>query len=252
MDQMPQDPQPQTPPPAHTGEPHHTPVAAAGSKLKISFNGIDWKKEIMNAIEILKMNKTKMHEIAKDEKATTVGLSFILVPQIISLIIAIVGAGGFMGYLHGSYILGGVANFGFVSFYNIGLILPFLFIYGVHLVSTKFFQGKGDMWGYFRVVSYVFAASIISTLLLLIMTITSADLIGLANLVNWAIFIVALVVSYFWMMEGYHMTQQNAIIAPIVSMVVAGLIIWLVSSVLFPNPFADLANQLSKYSNGLR
>lgn len=202
-----------------------------GQKGSLSFAGIDWKKEVMNAIEILKLNKMKMQEVAKDNKATTVGLIFIIVPQIISLIIAVLFTGQFIGWIHGSYIL--------------GMITPFLFVYAAHFTATKFFQGKGDLIAYFRVVSYTNIISVITIVIALLMYAGKIDLLGLASLIMLAIGIWMLIVSYHLLMENYHTTSQNTIIVLIIAFVAVSIIVLIINRILFPNPLEQFSSELN-------
>ena len=169
---------------------------------------------------------------------TTVGLAFILVPQILSLIIAVIFSKGFIGWLHGSYI--------------IGMITPFLFVLGAHFCATKFFQGKGDAIAYFRVLAYTNIIAIVGTAVVLLMYIGGMDLLGLYSLVSLAMGIWMLIVTYTILMESYQMTSQNTIITMIITIVAVGIVVFLLNKFLFPNPFEEIANKLNDYTRYLK
>jgi len=223
---------------AHEHEQHaHMGTPAATSKFTLSFHGIDWQKEVMNAIEILKLNKTKMHEVAKDEKATTVGMTFIIVPQILAIIISMIMVGGYVGYAQGTYI--------------IQLITPFLFIYALHVIAVKFFQGKGDLIPLFRVISYASVISILVPVVLLLGWI-SWGLMGLMSLVLLVVGVWQLIVAYTILTETHHMTSQNTIITMVIAIVVVGIIMYLLQRLLFPNPWEEMASKLNDYTRYFR
>lgn len=204
----------------------------SGEKFTVNFSGIDWQQEVKNAIEILKLNKTKMHEVAKNEKANTVGLVFIILPSLLSLIIVVAAARGFIGWAHGSYIM--------------QMISPFLFFYAVHFCATQFFQGKGNVVEFFRVVSYTYVIYLLIPVLVLL-SFVSLTLAGLVGLVTIAAGIWALIVSYHILMETYHVTSANAILTLVIAIVAVGIIVSIVQNMLFPAPTLGDLMRLTPY-----
>ena len=217
-------------PPEH--QPHHP-----SSQKSMSFNGIDWKREIHRALAILKLDKKMMHEVANDEKATKVGTAFIVVPQLVALLLAVIFHGGFVGFIHGRYLL--------------AIVGSFLLIYGVYFVATKWFKGKGDLMQYFRPVAYTNVLSVLVPVLVLL-SIISWGLASLIGVVMLLVGIWMLIVSYYILLEAYHVTSKNAVITLVIAILATGIIIGIVQNVLFPNPFEELANEWGRAINRLK
>lgn len=208
-----------------SGMDHHAAAHSADSmKFKFSLSDIDWKAEVMDAIEVLKMNKTKIHEVSMREKATSVGIVFIVVPQILAAILT---------YITYSRLFGASGWQFFVASGLVGIISPFLFIYAIHFIGNKFFQGKGQLLPYFRVVSYVNVVSILTPVILLLALVAPA-IGGLAGLVALAVAIWALVISYKLLMEMYKMTSTNTILTIIIAAVAVGIVTSIINGIFLP------------------
>lgn len=206
----------------HTQSGTHNP-----SSMKFSFNlsGVNWKDEIMDAIEIFKMNKAKIHDISMREKATSVGIVFIAVPQILAAIMSTIVLSNLIGF-NVQYLIGSLI---------VGVVAPFLFIYAVHFVANKFFQGKGELMPYFRVVSYINVVTVLTPVILLLSLVVPA-LGALAGLVALVVGIWALVISYKLLMEMYKTNSTNTILTLIIAAVAVGIVTSIVNSLFLPKP----------------
>jgi len=184
---------------------------------------IDFGKEVRDAIEIIKLNKTKMKEIAGKKSSTKIGIVFIVVPIVLNALLSFFSVGGSWG-----------------GYYTYLSVLPIIsLILGILILSyvaEKFFKGKGDHESFFRVISYSCLLLWINTVFLLLSTLglwgISASLLytipGLISL--WII-----VVTYFALIEIHQLSSENAVITIIVGFI-ASIIINSILQAFYPKP----------------
>ena len=110
----------------------------------------DFKKEFMNAIEILKLNEKKMSDISTRKTTATAAFLFILM--------------GVVSMSLGSYFMLSVVwrpSIGFLLVNMVvSLVTAFVAIFAIDFVASQFFKGKGNFGQLFRVMGYMYALMI--------------------------------------------------------------------------------------------
>ncbi len=229
------DPSSSTPQPSH--QPAHTPevkhdMGTPHAKFSLNFNGIDWKKEIMDAIEVVKMNKAKWHEVAARDKATTAGFTFIVAPQLLLFIIALISGST---YFFLSYVISGLCTL--------------VFLYACDLAAKKAFHGKGDFLSLFRVGSYMGVIFLLQPVIGLL-SFASYSLWALVGIAPIAVGILMIIVAYHYLMENYKLDSNNAIITIVIAAVSDGIVYAVLTAILvplfIPKPLNDLNNAINR------
>lgn len=164
-------------------------------------------KEIKDAVEILKLNKLKMAEVAARPAATKWGFVIILAPVVVNLILMAIRMPSGFGSIFSAYIL-----WPFVI--PVASFVAMIFI--INFVAEKVFNAKGDYWSLFKVLAY---ASIVLWVSVIPWIIGSFDSYQLFNLILFAGGIWTLVVAYHWLMEHNKLNQQNAVVTLVISIV---------------------------------
>lgn len=176
--------------------------------------------EVKDAIEILKLNKVKMAEIAAKPAATKWGWIILAIPIVVNLVLMFVRLpSGIMDFLS-SYLL-------WTILIPVASFVGMIFI--IDIVASKMFNAKSDFWGLFRVLAY---ASIVMWVTILPWLLMGSNLYSLFNLLNLAAGIWCLVVTYKMLMEHYKLNQQNTVVALVVSIVGYLLVQYILGSVL--------------------
>lgn len=142
----------------------------------------DFKKEFMNAIEILKLNEKTMQEIATRKTTATAAFLFVLI-SIVAMSL-------------GSYLMFPSAwrpSVGYL-FINmlISLIAFFVVVFVIDYTASQFFKGKGNYGQLFRVMGYAYVVMIPYILLAIIPSLFS--LIGLVTGI-WMLIVVFKAIS---------------------------------------------------------
>jgi hypothetical protein len=110
----------------------------------------DFKKEFMNAIEILKLNEKTMHEISTRKTTATAAFLFILM--------------GVVATSLGTYFMFPSAWRPSVTYLLISMVVSlvaaFVAIFAIDFVASKFFKGKGNFGQLFRVMGYAYVVMI--------------------------------------------------------------------------------------------
>ncbi|MFA6991797.1 MAG: Yip1 family protein [Candidatus Gracilibacteria bacterium] len=186
----------------------------------MSVNNMPIVGELRDAVEILKLNKAKMAEIAGKKSATKWGWIILAVPAVVNLVLMVLRVpSGFLDFL-GSYLMWTV-------------LIPFLsyvaVIFVIDIVASKMFNAKSDFWGLFRVLAY---ASLVMWVSILPWLLGGSNLYNLFNLLTFVAGIWTLVVSYTMLMAHYKLSQQNAVIALVVSIVGYMIIQYILGSLL--------------------
>lgn len=181
---------------------------------------MDIVHEIKTAVEILKLNKVKMSEVAHHKDATLVGIGFLIVPSILNVVLVYLSCGAGFGGIFSKYLLW-------------PLMIPALSfaatIFLVSLVAEKFFHGNKDHVGFFRIMAYASVLLWINVLPFLMGLIgLGINSYSLFNLVGAAGSLYLLYVLYYVLMEHHKLNKEKAVYV----IVAAFLISIVVSSVL--------------------
>jgi len=167
-------------------------------KEKIPF----WS-DIMDALAIVKLEEPKMREIAAKKGdwrfcGVVLGLPFIL-----NLVLS--------GFIFPS---GFGAIFGTFVFW--GLAIPILsligMIYAMSYLAKKFFGGKGEVLGFFRVVCYASILLWLTVGAYLLGALGLMEPLGLANLIIMAAVVWLFVVAFKMLLFYHKLSNENAAI----------------------------------------
>lgn len=184
----------------------------------MSFN-INIQKEFKDAIEILKLNKAKMGEVASRESATKVGAAVIVLPVLVNWVLYTLTFPSrffvfFKSFTYGKFLV--------VALSSVAMI--FLLSY----VAKQFFKGKGDHVRFFRILAYASVltwVSIIPHLFIFVPFWTFGSLFGF---ISSAATIWLLVVAHKALIEEHKLSSENAILA----LLVGAISWWIVGSIL--------------------
>lgn len=153
---------------------------------------MDFKKSVMNAIEIVKLNGSVMTKVAADKDATGMGV----------LIIAIAGVAAAIGALN---------PFGIIMMPIAYLIGTFIGIGIIHLLA-KLFGGKAKFSEFYRTSSHAYVVNWIA-----IIPILGPMVSGIAGLWN-------LVVTVFVLKNVHKLTTGKAVVVVLIPVVIAIII----------------------------
>lgn len=166
------------------------------------------ESEFYDAIEIIKLNKAKMKEVAGRKNATKIGAGIIAVPIILNAL--------FFGLSFGG------AFYVYQSIISIASIVVSIFL--ISLVAVKFFKGKGKHEEFFRVISYGFLLNWVTVIASLLLFLNFWSFLSLFNLVSLVVIIWQLVITYYALIEVHQINSTNSVISIILG-VIGGLIV---------------------------
>ncbi len=182
---------------------------------KVDFKGVNlenFKRGLMDILEMLKLNKAKFHEVAARESE---GLGLALTYFVLAALLSALGPVVF-GYR--VPILGTIRMD--IGTALIGALLQIvggvLFVYVLHFIAGKF-GGKAHISGYFRVMGYVSLLMVFGFLTFI------PILMSLASL--WA-----LVVSFIAIRETQSLDNANTFFVMLLTMFVGAVIISIIGS----------------------
>lgn len=181
---------------------------------------MDLVHQFKDAIEILKLNKLKMAQVAGKKDSTLFGIGFLLVPGILNVILAaLIFPSGFGG-IFSKYLLWPIM-IPALSFAATILLVSF--------VAEKVFHGQKDHVGFFRIMAYASVVLWVSVLPFFMGLIgLGVDAYSLFNLVGLAGGLYLLYVMYNVLMEHHKLNKEKAIY----TIVAAFFISIIVSSIL--------------------
>jgi hypothetical protein len=193
------------------------------SMEKITFSSV--KSIVMEAVEVLKLNKAAISKVAADEKMTVWAFVILLAPFVVNTL------------------LGAIQSVQFFGLQMKIFLIPVLCMVGViflmSLVAQMAFKARGDHMAFFRVIGFAGIAGFASVIPVLLGTIGIADTYSFFNIVNGLAGIWMLVVTYNVLMSYYKLNQQNAIITIVVG-IVAAMILQSLLGTLFIGRFYEL------------
>lgn len=165
--------------------------------------------EIKDAVAVLKLDRVKMAEIAKNKESTLVGVGILVVPAVLNLILVSLSYDSGFGSAFSKYLLWPI-------------LIPVLSfvatIFLVSLVAEKFFHGGKDHLGFFRIMAYASIVLWVNVLPFLMGFIgMGIDAYSLFNLVGLAGNIYLLYVLYYVLMEHHKLNKERAVYAIIVA-----------------------------------
>lgn len=172
------------------------------------------KAQLFDALEIVKLNKAKMAEVALRPSATKWGVVILAIPALLNWIFsALTYPSGLFTIFH-SYVFGAIL---------VPVLSLVAMIFVISLVAEKFFGAKGAHVGFFRVLAYGTILLWISIIPYLLALLGLWFFGGLFGLVSLAAGIWLLIVSYHLLVEYHKLSKQNAVFA-----LIAGIIGYLI------------------------
>lgn len=185
--------------------------------------------ELKDAVEIVKLNKPKMSEVAKRPHATKMAVIFLVVPFVVTLILAILSFPSGFGSIFSGFLLWPI-------FIPIVSIVAMIFC--MSIVSKKFFKGVGNDLEFFRTLSYPAAAILaLNVVPFLLMLLIGFNAYSLANLINICAMAWTLVVSYYFLPEHHKTNQQDTIIVVVIGVLTYFVVAYLLGMVLMQGTY---------------
>ncbi len=191
-------------------------------------NDLPFMAEAKDAIEILKLDKAKMAQVAGNPAATKWGVFFLVVPAVVNLILSALTFPSGFGSIMSRYVLW-PALIPVLSFIG-GLYL-------IHVAATKLFKASGDFWGFFRIASYSYLIYWLTLIPALLMTVSFFAGGGLGELIKLVASLWTLVVAYHVMTDYYKLNQQNAVLALIIGVVAFVIVLYILGGALVGSSF---------------
>lgn len=163
-----------------------------------------------DAIAVLKLENSKMVEIAGRKEATKWGIVILVVPPVANFILAALNFSSGIGVIFSRFLLWPI-------------FIPVLSIVGttflISFVAKSMFKGAGNHIAFFNVIAYSGAVLWITIIPFFLAFLGFLDAFGLFNLISIASAIWMLVVTYRMLMIHHKLNQQDATVT-----IVAGII----------------------------
>lgn len=167
--------------------------------------------EVKEAIEVLRLNKVKMADVARRKETLMYGIIFIAVPTVLNL------------FLTG---LSFPSGFGaiFTGFVFWSVLIPVLSYaataFLVSLLAEKVFHGKGDHVGFFKIIAYASVVLWPTVAAFALMALGLVDAWGLFGLVNLLGGLWILYVTYNALMEHHKLDKEKAVYVVIAAVII--------------------------------
>lgn len=207
--------------PEQQSEPTPPPQAPSPNPGQSSPHVEGFKAAIMDAIEILKLNKNKMREVMESPGATMYAWIFLLAPAIINTLILVTWLGRWGFRWHAPMVI----------LQPIGIIV---FVYAMHFTAVKLFKGKGELKKFFRAYGYANAVQLLNIPFTLLWMLGVYAIASLSSLVILAAAIIALIVTYNAMKENYQLSAENTIFSFIIAIIITAVVNMVLTSMLLP------------------
>jgi hypothetical protein len=164
----------------------------------------DFKNEMGNAWEIIKLDSKKMHDVAARKTTATAALLFFIIASLATSL------GMFLPWLKFGFPIGSMLVAALVYFVS---YIVMVFVYD--FVASQFFQGKGKYGELFRVLGYgslVMVAALIPVL---------GGLVGI-----WY-----LVINYKALTVVKKLNPTHTVFTIIISVLVIGVLMWILNAI---------------------
>lgn len=166
---------------------------------------------IKDGLEILKLNKAKMSQVAGDNNATVWAFVILGVPFVANIVFAALQTTLFLSMQ--------------IKLLLIPLISIVAVIFLMSIIAQQLFHAKGSHTAFFRVVAYAGIVTWVSVIPFILGLVgATVDVYSIFNLINLAAGIWMLVVTYHILTDYYKLTQQNAIITIVLGIVGAAIL----------------------------
>jgi hypothetical protein len=179
--------------------------------------------EIKDAIQLLKLNKSKISSIAGNKSATVFGVIFLVIPPVLNIIFSSLSFSSGFGSIFSRYLLWPI-------------FIPALSYAGtsflMSLVAEKVFHGGKDHVGFFRIMAYASVAMGVTVVPFLFMLLGIMDAYGLFRLLYIIAGAWVLYVAFHVLMEHSKLTKENAIFTVVAGIVISIIIESILASLL--------------------
>jgi len=162
-------------------------------------------KAFNDGVAVLKLDKVKIASLADDRTATKAGVVILALPFVINCILSGVLAGGFFFLYFRILLVSTIVSFGSI------------FILG--FVAKQLFHAKGDLMGFFRVISHAGILLLLTVIPFLLGLFGSFNVFNLSGLISLGASIWVLVVTYNVLLQHFKLTAQNAVLVIIISVI---------------------------------
>ncbi len=165
---------------------------------------------LKDGIAILKLDKTKVSQVAHDEKATVWAFVILVIPVLINIILAALQTTLFLSLQ--------------IKFLIIPLVTVFAVIFLMSFVAQQVFHARGDHMAFFRVLAHAGVVTWLTVIPFLLSLFGLVDVYSIFNLVSMIAGVWMLVVTYNVLQDYYKLDQQNAIITIVLGVVGAAIV----------------------------
>jgi hypothetical protein len=172
--------------------------------------------ELKDALQILKLNRAKMADVAGRKQATVFGIIFLLVLPVVNILLSVFNYPSGFGSIFSRYLLwpAFIPSLSFVA-------TTFL----ISLIAERVFHGGKDHVGFFRIMAYasvVLWVTVVPFLLGVLGIIDAQSLFKLIYLLSGAL---VLYVAFNALMEHHKLTKEHAVLV-----IIAAIFIFMISS----------------------
>lgn len=165
---------------------------------------------VMDGIAILKLDKTKVSQVAHDEKATIWAFVILVLPVLINVVLAALQTTLFLSLQ--------------IKFLIIPLVTIFAVIFLMSFVAQQVFHAKGDHMAFFRVLAHAGVVTWLTVIPFVLSLLGLVDVYSVFNMANMVAGIWMFVVTYNVLQDYYKLNQQNTIITMVLGVVGAAIV----------------------------
>ena len=165
---------------------------------------------VMVGIAILKLDKTKVSQVAHDEKATIWAFVILVLPVLINVVLAALQTTLFLSLQ--------------IKFLIIPLVTIFAVIFLMSFVAQQVFHAKGDHMAFFRVLAHAGVVTWLTVIPFVLSLLGLVDVYSVFNMANMVAGIWMFVVTYNVLQDYYKLNQQNTIITMVLGVVGAAIV----------------------------
>ena len=159
--------------------------------------------QVEGAIAVLKLDKAKMAEIARNKEATVFGIVFLAAPVVVNIILLALAFPSEFGSIFSRYLLWPI-------------VIPVLAFaanaFLMSLIAEKAFKWNSDHVGFFRIMSYASVVLWVTVIPFVLLVVgLGLDAFSLFSLVSLAAGLYLLYIAYNVLMEHHKLTKENAV-----------------------------------------
>lgn len=165
---------------------------------------------VKDGISLLKLDKTKIQQVADNKSGTLWGIVILAVPLVVNFLLSMIQTTMFWSIQ--------------LKFLLIPTLTLVAGIFAMSLVAQIAFHSKGDHMAFFRVLAHASVAMWASIIPFILSLLGVLDVYSIYNLINLAAGVWMLVVTYFLLQSYYKLNQQNTVITLVVGVVAVSII----------------------------